>query len=138
MEGFCKRANCGQRTWLMGPQVVAPSTSRSTPALLAATLLLRPGSVRDPALLDSNSFPSSKASRLTRHSQLGREGQAQEDHRLRPHALPQDRQPQVLQRFPHWCRPRRQGPQVRINISFSSEGEEPGVDGVMKSTRTGA
>ena len=36
----------------MGLQVVAPSTSRSTPALLAATLLLRPGSVRDIALFE--------------------------------------------------------------------------------------
>lgn len=41
-------------------QVVAPSTSRSTPALLAATLLLRPGSVRDPALSSSTRSRSSK------------------------------------------------------------------------------
>lgn len=38
---------------------------------------------------------------ITQHSQLGREGQAKEDHRLRSHAVPEERLAPLLQRFPN-------------------------------------
>jgi hypothetical protein len=74
---------------------------------------------------------------LTRSSQLGREGDAKEDHRYRPHAIPQDRQPQVQQRIPHWRARRRQGPCSRKEgLSESSLGTR--CTGAMMANETGA
>lgn len=44
------------------------------------------------------------------YSQLGREGEEKKDHRLRPHAIPEARTPQVQQRFPEGHTQGREGP----------------------------
>jgi hypothetical protein len=112
--------DCQRKTWTdRHEQVVDPSTSRSTPAPHAATLLLRPASVRYP---DRRRWHD-HGQGLTHGSQLGREGQAKEDHRYRPHAIPQDRLPQVQQRFPRRRTRRCQGPcRCKEGLSASAEG----------------
>ena len=99
-------------------QVADPFTFRSTPAPHAATLLLRPASVRLPRVQTRAHTEPDK--QLTQDSQLGREGQAKEDHRYRPHAIPQDRQPQVQQRIPNRYPQGRQGPHRQLLVNEST------------------
>lgn len=115
MMKYSQGLEADQKTIL---QVAAPSTSRSTPALRADTLLLRPGSVRFfPYASGVSNFDHCLARKITaakrqllgnycdvkltgNHRQLEREGQAEKDHRYRPHAIPQHRYPQVQERLP--------------------------------------
>lgn len=103
-------------------QDAALFTSRSTPVLLADTPLLRPGSVRErttqahtrpPPPIPGRRIPirptdprlggNENTGMLTcRHKnrQLVREGQAQKDHRYRPHAIPLHHLPALQERLP--------------------------------------
>ena len=110
-------------------KVVALCTCRSTLAPTAVTLAHPSGSVRrtppsfSPPIpeqfFDNISLGRRKETLLTSyHRQLGREGQEEKDHWFRPHAVPQDRQPQVHQRLPDW---RAQGcPWRQVHLSDSS------------------
>jgi len=57
---------------------------------------------------------------ITQNSQLGREGQAKEDHRYRPHALHEDRLPPLLQRIPKRPTRWRQGSSDHILVNDES------------------
>jgi hypothetical protein len=97
-------------------KVVALSTSRSTLAPTAVTLAPVSGSVRrtppsfNPPIPESTIAANPSLRLEKKHSedqvlthnyrQLGREGQEEKDHWFRPHAVPEDRPPQVQQRLP--------------------------------------
>jgi len=44
-----------------------------------------------------------KTNTISQNSPMGREGQAQKDHWIRPHANSQGHSQIVQERFPHWC-----------------------------------
>ena len=64
---------------------------------------------------------------MKRCSQLGREGQEKKDHRYRPHALIEARQPQVQQRIPHWHPQGRPWPHRRIRLNDDDSFETDGL-----------
>lgn len=74
---------------------------------------------------------------MKRYSQLGREGQEKKDHRYRPHALIEARQPQVQQRIPHRHPQGRPWPhrRIRLNDDYALRRNEDGVDQRVKKTK---